>query len=65
MKCSWSSGLTIKDMRNKWELIEENAVRRKVVGNFLLGTISEGEVYVDIYKKKKWNGLYKYKIKER
>jgi len=52
-------------MRNKWELIEENAVRRKVVGNFLLGTISEGEVYVDIYKKKKWNGLYKYKIKER
>jgi hypothetical protein len=52
-------------MRNKWELIEENVVRHKVVGNFLLGTISEGDVYVDIYKKRRWNGSYKYKVKER
>jgi hypothetical protein len=49
----------------KWECVEENTRRRQVVSNPLLGVISDGDVYVDVYRKKKRNGTYKYKTKKR
>jgi len=51
--------------RRKWELIKEEVTYKKDVYNFGWGTIQTYDVFVDIYRKKKWNGTYKYKKVER
>lgn len=47
-------------MFNKWELVEENKLMIKRSYNALRG-VSEIYVHVDVYCKKKLNGIYKYK----
>ncbi len=46
---------------NKWELVKENVKMRQEIINPIVGKISEGEVYVDVYRKQLRNGIYKYK----
>ena len=52
-------------MRNKWELIEECIHGTKVTFNPILGYSREVSCVYDVFRKKKWNGLYKYKKVER
>jgi len=48
----------------KWALVEEKSERRKA--NWLgLHRLEDLITYVDIYRKKKLNGIYKYKTVER
>ena len=49
----------------RWELVQENAKRIKIVSNPILGVVSEGVVYVDIYRRLRRNGTYKFKNIER
>ena len=49
----------------RWELVQENTKRIKTVSNPILGVVSQGTVYVDIYRKLKRNGIYKFKNIER
>lgn len=51
--------------RRKWELIQEDVKRREVTTNPLWGVVSEGTVYVDVYRKLKRNGTYKFKTVKR
>ena len=51
--------------RRKWELVQENEPYVQVTFNPILGVITEGAVMCDVYRKKKRNGLYKYKQVQR
>ena len=44
-----------------WELVEENKRMYQELNNPILGRVSEGYVFVDVYRKRKSNGTYKYK----
>ena len=44
-----------------WELVKENQRMFQEVTNPIIGKISEGYVYIDVYRKKRRNGTYKYK----
>lgn len=49
-------------MFEKWELVEENKPMTEVTDGFMLPNgCREREVHVDVYRKKKLNGIYKYK----
>lgn len=48
-------------MFGKWELVEENVEKILVISNMYSFRTSHKTVYVDIYRKKKLNGIYKYK----
>jgi len=49
-------------MFNKWELVEENKSMVQVVYGYLFPEgREEAPVHVDVYRKKKLNGMYKYK----
>jgi len=48
-------------MFQKWELVEENKRMVCETHNPIMGHISTGIVYIDVYRKKKMNGIYKYK----
>ena len=46
----------------KWELVEENKLMTEVTYGLLLPRgFNERCVHVDVYRKKKLNGIYKYK----
>lgn len=45
----------------KWELYQENVRMDSVDFNPIWGETSRGTVYVDVYRKKQRNGIYKYK----
>lgn len=45
----------------KWELYRENVRMDSVGFNPIWGETSRGTVYVDVYRKKRRNGIYKYK----
>jgi hypothetical protein len=49
----------------KWELVEENKVMTKNVIYPFIGIEKNYDTFVDIYRKKKLNGTYKYKTIER
>ena len=49
----------------RWELVEENKPMIKNIIYPILGLQSNYSVVVDIYRKKKWNGTYKYRTIER
>lgn len=50
----------------KWELFEEGKEMTKVIHDYDSWYCDREEVVVvDVYRKKKWDGTYKYKIIER
>lgn len=51
--------------KNKWELHQESVRMECVSHNPIWGEISRGTVYVDVYRKKRRNGMYKYKNVKR
>lgn len=48
-------------MFGKWELVEENKPMVCESFDTLFCIVEHHIVYVDVYRKKKWNGIYKYK----
>ena len=52
-------------MRRKWELIEEDVHGRKQNIDSIFGIINNIPCRYDVYRKKRWNGIYKYKKIER
>jgi hypothetical protein len=57
--------LVFRSQENKWELVQENVSMTSVGFNPIWGEMSRGTVYVDVYRKKMRNGLYKYKNVKR
>lgn len=51
------------DISPKWELHESNKVLYETIANPFLGSITN-KVYVDIYRKKMRNGMFKYKVRK-
>jgi len=45
----------------KWELVEEGKKMMSQSFNAFSGYSNPIPVFVDIYRKKRWNGIYKYK----
>jgi len=52
-------------MKNKWELIEENVPKILEKHWPFLNITKTYNVRIDLYRKKKWDGTYKYKHKIR
>jgi hypothetical protein len=48
-------------MFQKWELVSEGQRMLQHTVNPIMGLVSRGFVIVDVYRKKKMNGMYKYK----
>jgi hypothetical protein len=53
-----------KNLFQKWELFEENKLLIEQSTNILYGTTEFPGRY-DVYRKKKWNGMFKYKTVRR
>lgn len=49
----------------QWELVEENKRMYQEVTNPIMGKVSEGYVFIDVYRKMRRNGTYKYKNVKR
>jgi hypothetical protein len=52
-------------MFSKWELIEEDVPMIRTTYYSVNLILSKEKIRVDVYRKKKWNGIYKYKNVER
>jgi len=48
-------------MFNKWQLVEKSKPMVCEQFNVVWGTSTIRHVYIDVYRKKKFNGIYKYK----
>ena len=55
----------LKNILSEWKLVEEKKTVARRRDNPLSGMIDEGTKEVDLFRKKKWNGLYKYKTVDR